>query len=174
MRPTEKMEAIAENTSRKMLEAIAENTSRFNFLGDLLRRHPVEKEHFFDNETMGKDYKGGKGKKDPSIGGSSGSSDGKGKGSSWKGKNSSWKGGNQHSSSGSSTDYCGVMSRLQDDYDQELERKDPEQIQSAVVDGIRYFLGMDSKSKKSSARTNKSEGNEPFTMCAVLLVHYCN
>ena len=38
----------------------------------------------------------------------------------------------------------------------------PEKIRSAVVDGIKYFLGIDSKSKKSSARTNKSRDSEPF------------
>ena len=58
-----------------------------------------------------------------------------------------------------------MTSMPQGDYDRESERKDPEQFHSAVVDGIRYFLGMDSQSKelkKSSARTNKSEENEPF------------
>ena len=52
-----------------------------------------------------------------------------------------------------------VMSRVQDDYVQELERKDPGKFQSAVVDGIRHFFGMDSRSNKSSAKTNKSNGN---------------
>ena len=41
-------------------------------------------------------------------------------------------------------------------------RRKPEQIQSAIVDGIKYFFGTDSKSKKSSSRTNKSRDSEPF------------
>ena len=123
----------------------------------------VEKEHLFDNEYMGKDYKGGKGRQSPSMCGSSSGSGGKSIDSYLTGKDYPGDCGHQHSSSGSSSgDYSGVMTILQNDNDRELVRRKPETFQSAIVDGIKYFFGMDSKSKKSSSRTNKSRDSEPF------------
>ncbi len=98
--------------------------------------------------------------------GSGSDSGGKSKDTHLTGKDYPEDWGHQHSSAGSSSgDYSGVMTTLQDGNDREWMRWKPEKVQSAIVNGIKYFFGDDSKSnksKKSSSRTNKPRDSEPF------------
>ncbi len=55
-----------------------------------------------------------------------------------------------------------MMSMLQDEYNRELVRHEAEESKNRVVDGMKRFFGMNSKSNRSRLRLKMSEKSEPF------------